>query len=236
MRSVFDDNYYFWVYPDRPAYGEGRQSDPAKQERLQGEATAHVDDGNFSGSASHLSWLRELLEKRFGKVSRQTLPYDHVGINYQSVSQGYFLSQSEYAGKIKLIELPRFSKDTDKATNEQVSSLRMCVGSLLYLLLTRLDLVADVCLIQTKVCSATVADLRAANAIVRKAHASKHLGLYYIKIFGPKRVLSFTDSSFATSKTSYAIEVNICVIARDEPELQYTAKDEDCANELQCGL
>jgi hypothetical protein len=147
------------------------------------------------------------------------------------------LSQSEYAGKIKLIDIPRFCKDSDAATPEQTNKLRTCVGSLLYLLLTRLDLVADVCLIQTKVNSATVADLRFANSIVRRAHANKHLGLLYCKIEGARRVLTITDSSFATSKTSYAIEGNISGIAPDYwEELAYKNIKEECSGDLLSGL
>jgi hypothetical protein len=217
--SVFDDNYYYWRYDGH----------------LQGEATAHVDDGNYSGSQEHLDWLRQQLEGRFGKVSRQQLPMIHVGLQYEAIwidtRAGFKIHQQDFARKITLVTIERLSNNDTKTTAEQTSTLRAKIGALLYLCITRVDLCADVCLLQTKVTIATIGDLRNCNAVIRKAHEYSNLGLVYLKIDGPKRALGIGDASFASSKSSYAIEGNLAGIAPDFAELREPARRDYCSKE-----
>ena len=70
--------------------------------QLIGLATAHVDDTNFAASQKDLDFWRSQLEQRFGPVTRQTLPFQHVGITYtRSPNNGYILHQREFCLAMK---------------------------------------------------------------------------------------------------------------------------------------
>jgi hypothetical protein len=137
------------------------------------------------------------------------------------------MTQKAFADKILPIVIVKGADKGAKVTPDMTSALRACNGSLLYLCMSRLDLVADVCILQTKVNEATVADLKMANSVVNRAKSAPHLGIIYMKISGPRRVLSITDSSFATSKTSYAIEGVAAGVAQDHGELRYSSDVRD---------
>jgi len=92
------------------------------------------------------------------------------------------------------------------------TALRGALGGLLYLTYTRPDLSADVVLLQTKVNRATVADLRAANSIIRRAQSYSTRGLYFRRLQPPLCIMAIADSSFSTSKTSYAVEGTMTVL------------------------
>ena len=206
LLSVFDDNYFEWKYPNG---------------KIKGMATAHVDDGMFIGKKEWLSELRSLLEKRFGPVARQTLPMLHVGVMYERLpppKRGYKLQQKNYALALKPVVVPdgEPTKPLDKA---QETILRSGVGGLLYLCLTRPDLVGDLCILQTKVCSGTIQDLRTLNSIIARAHKyAGTYGLVFEHLPGPLCIRVYADASFATSKTAYAVEGNVVVLMSD-PEL-----------------
>ena len=63
---------------------------------LSGEATAHVDDTCFSGKQRDLDARRQMIEKRFGSVSRQVLPFQHVGVTYEGTRTGGFRFHQEH--------------------------------------------------------------------------------------------------------------------------------------------
>ena len=182
-----------------------------KQGQLSGEATAHVDDTCFSGNQSDLDARRQMIEKRFGSVSRQVLPFQHVGITYERTQTGGFrLHQEAYCLALRTAEIPRGIPSERTLTPPEVTQLRAILGALLYLVYTRPDIAADVVLLASRVTVATVADLRQANAVVRKAQANARRGLVFERLTPPLTILSISDASFSTSNTSYAIE-GMCV-------------------------
>ena len=71
---------------------------------------------------------------------------------------------------------------------------------------TRMDIVADTVLLQTKVNQASTEDLKAYNTIARKAKEHSNYSLYYILLRAPLRLLGFSDIGFAAAKSSYAVE------------------------------
>ena len=201
--SHFDENYYLW-YDD-----EGK---------LIGEATAHVDDGNFAGTNEFLRWCHEKLERRFGKLAVQKPPMTHVGIVYENVDDGYYLQQKQFALAIPLIDIdPERNKKVNAAlTPRETTALRQALGALLYLCFTRVDLSADVCVLQQHTKSAVIAHLRQANTIIRRAHRDCDIGLWYRKINPPYKLFSVSDASHASSKTSYAVEGTLVLLMHDK--------------------
>ena len=143
-QSLYDENFFSWI-----AGG-----------RIVAVMTVHVDDLCIAAESSWLAQRRSLLENRFGQMSRQTLPFQHVGCTYSRLSdRGLSISQKAFAESIQLIVVDK-SNDERAVTSAEQTSLRAALGALLYLCLTRIDLLADVVLLQTKICCATVGDLK----------------------------------------------------------------------------
>eukprot|EP00435_Cladocopium_sp_Y103_P072577 s194_g40.t1 len=61
--------------------------------------------------------------QRFGKVTRQQLPFTHCGCDYEKVANGYKISQQDCAKKLKPAPVPQ-RDDEEKLTKEEVSDLR----------------------------------------------------------------------------------------------------------------
>jgi hypothetical protein len=141
-------------------------------------------------------------------------PFVHVGITVERRSDGgYRLHQQAFAKAIKLLEVKRGRPADEPLTPEEVTQLRGALGGLLYLTYTRPDLSAEVVLLQTKVNQATVAEMRACNAVIKKAHGTSHLGLVYPYLgTGPMCLVAISDASFSSSSTSYAIEGSLVVL------------------------
>ena len=191
--SVHDDNYLIFRDASRP-------------DVLVGAATIHVDDTGFGGKQGDLDSQRKHLEKKFGTVSRQTLPFQHVGITYERSGLGYKLHQKDFCMKLPLITVARGDKSDRDLRPEEVTTLRSSLGGLLYLIYTRPDVSADVVLLGTRVNKSTVEELRTANRIVRRAQQHPDRGFIFLPLRPPLRIVSFSDASFSTSSTSYAVE------------------------------
>jgi len=190
--SHHDENFFIW----RDSNG-----------KITGAATAHVDDTNNAGLPKDLDHRRNLLEKRFGKLSRQLPPFQHVGLTIERLADGgYKLHQSEFAKALKIIRIDRGRSNEEALNPSETTQLRGALGGLLYLTYTRPDISADVVMLQTRVNQALISDLRKANAIIRRAWQNPDFGLCYPKLEGPVSILAVSDASFSTKSTSYAIE------------------------------
>ena len=104
-----------------------------------------------------------LLQSKFGKVTRQTLPFTHCGVLYEKIPDGFRVSQDSFAQKLKPAEIPSTRKDEELLTPSEVTMFRSILGGLLWLTATRLDLIAEVCALQSQVTRAKVAHLSQAS-------------------------------------------------------------------------
>ena len=207
--SCYDDNHFYFKEPDA-------QGKPV----LTGEATCHVDDTVFSGKSDKLNYRRSLLEKRFGTVSRQVMPFVHIGVEYNQLPcGGYHLHQSKFCAAIRLVQIERSSPSDALLGPKEISQFRSILGALLYLCVTRADIAVDIVLLASKISHATFADLRAASSLVKRAQGHPTRGLVYPKITGPMSVFSISDASFSTSSTSYAVEGNVVLLMPQHPML-----------------
>ena len=72
----------------------------------------HVDDLLNASRQTFLDFLRRLLEKKFGKVKRQTLPFTHNGAQYSRLANGSaILQQIAHLEDIKYCEVPNLPDD-----------------------------------------------------------------------------------------------------------------------------
>ena len=114
--------------------------------------------------------------KKFGKVKRQVLPFVNVGMEYSRTEiGGIALTQVNYADALKPLSLlsgegSPSELNLDKAlTPAGIARLRGGIGAVLFLCLTRWDLLCDVVLLQTQVKNATGQALKDCNAIIMHA-------------------------------------------------------------------
>ena len=199
LQSSFDDCHFFWK--------------DKRTNRLTGEATCHVDDNALSGSLHDLEQRRRQLESRFGMMSRQTTPFVHVGVHYDKrEGGGYHLHQDTYCQAMKVAEVPRGQANEVSLDAAGTSALRAVLGALLYLTITRHDISTDVVLLASKVTTATYGDLRAANAVVRRAQRNPKRGVHFPKLNGKLCIFCISDASFSTKSTSYAVEGQVVLI------------------------
>ena len=151
-------------------------------------------------------------------MSVQTLPFMHVGITYERIDDGIKLHQKEFALALKPVKIERSRNPDSPLDAAETTSLRGALGGLLYLTYTRPDLSADVVLLQSRVTKATIADLRQANSIIRRAQQHSDRGLYFRKLAAPLCLMAIADSSFSTKSTSYAVEGTMSVL-KSAPEV-----------------
>ena len=91
--------------------------------------------------------------------------------------------------------------------------LRGGIGAVLFLCLTRWDLLFDLVLLQTLVTKATVQQFKDCNAIIHRSQRNTLQGLVLHPSHGQRRKLSASaDSSHASKKSSYAFEGNLVLL------------------------
>ncbi len=114
--------------------------------KVYGMLTSHVDDLAICGSKKFLDEMNDGFIKRFKKVSRHTLPFDHCGAQYSRTQDGFMITQKAFTERMKPATVPNGKKDDERLTPEEVTDFRSILGALLWLTSTRLDLVAEVSL------------------------------------------------------------------------------------------
>ena len=125
-QSAYDDNFYFWKQGNR----------------LTAEMSTHIDDGCVAGLPEILEWLRKELDKRFGPMKRQTLPFNHVGVYYEMITINnqptLKMGQQKICNDIQLISIDPARKHHPSLplTAAETTQLRAALGALLFLLIT----------------------------------------------------------------------------------------------------
>ena len=174
--------------------------------------TTHVDDLAISATPQFMNNLYDKFVGKFKKVTRQQLPFDHCGCEYSQTADGYFIGQKEFAKRMKPAPVPDRGDDSP-LTPPEVSDLRSILGALLWITATRLDVIADVSLLQSRVTKAEVQDLKNANEVLKKVTEYADMGLHY-RYFKhkAKRLAVIHDASAANKGRSYAQEgVIVCL-------------------------
>ncbi|OLP96718.1 Acyl-CoA-binding domain-containing protein 6 [Symbiodinium microadriaticum] len=200
--SLMDENYFFWR---------------DQKDRYIAGVTTHVDDCGAVGKKRWLDEQYSLLMAKFGKVTRQKLPFMHCGVLYSRISDGFRMSQDDFCSKLRPASIATGRKDTDQLTPEELTNFRSILGGLLWLTATRLDLVSDVCLLQSQVTRARIEHLKQANNVVKKAKAEigQNLGIVFRRLRPPLRLACVHDSSAAGNVRNYAQEGVLVMLCED---------------------
>ncbi|CAE8712610.1 unnamed protein product [Polarella glacialis] len=224
QQSLFDENFFIWFNAGCSA---------------QALATAHVDDNATAGDKLWLTKSHAHFEGKFGNVTRQTPPFNHTGQRYSQLTPSCRkIDQDEFCQKLQPAEFDDSKSDDAVTTPSDKTKFRSVLGALLWLCITRMDLIAEVVLLQGHVTAPTYGQLRAANALVVRAKKyAAGCGLHFCKLTPPLRILTITDASHASKLSSYAQEGVIVLLTEDrQPRLDLVNKeltDFDCV--LQSG-
>lgn len=200
--SKMDENFFMWRQDGVP-------------DSIHGVLTCHVDDLAIAGEAKWLDGLYERMVKKFKKVTRQTMPFEHCGAEYSETNQGLCISQKAFTERLQPTVVPN-RPDEDKLKPEEVTMFRSQLGALLWLTSTRLDLIAEVSFLQSKVTTAQIKDLKQTNNVIQKAKDYKELGIHYRR-FETKnqRLVCIHDASSASKGRNYAQEGVLVAVADD---------------------
>ena len=202
-QSLFDECFYFWM---------GSPGTPLAA------TTVHVDD---NGVGSNDRWLDEAFtsfQQQFGKSSRTKMPLVHTGLRYSDTAHGRLIDQDEFCQKLEPVPLSahRRCEESSPLTPAELTEFRSVLGGLLWLCQSRLDLLADVVLLQSEVQTACIGHLKAANRVITKARKySKGCGLHFMRLKPPLCLHATTDSSHAKKATAYAQEGVLILLMED---------------------
>ena len=209
LPSYFDENMFMWKN---------------EQGKITALMTTHVDDLAIASDSQQLDKFHNDFQKQFGKVSRQVMPFQHCGCRYTSVPCGIRIDQEEFTENLKIVDVQKSSDEERTLTPEEVTQYRSQLGALLWLTATRLDLISDVCQLQTFVTQAKVKHLKAANNVVKRAKDPrfKSLGLVYRHLDPnrPWRIMCIHDASAASKGRVYAHEGILILLAHDTLDLE----------------
>ncbi|CAE7557756.1 RE2, partial [Symbiodinium sp. CCMP2456] len=219
--SLMDENLFYW-----------RDKNSGRTTSL---VTTHVDDCGAGGKKEWLARQLQLLQEKFGKVTRQVLPFNHCGVLYERIPNGFRMSQDSFALKLKPAEIASTRKDDELLSPGEVTMFRSILGGLLWLTATRLDLIAEVCSLQAQVTRAKVAHLRQANGVVKRARheAGQGMGLYFEKLVSLLRLACVHDSPAAGNVRNYAQE-GILVLLCEDRVGQFDRDYEHVLDDTQC--
>ena len=203
IQSVLDENLFVWKGP----------------QGLKALITTHVDDLAVCSDKKFLTEQYQNMTKKYGKVSLQKLPFAHCGSKYSATPTGLRMDQTEFCMNLKEVKIENDQDDERDLTREEQTVLRSQLGGLLWLAATRLDLVADIGVLQSYVTKSKVKHLKAANLVVRKAQDPRfrNLGLVYQK-FSPQsrwRLACIHDASAPSKQRDYAQEGVLVLLVED---------------------
>ena len=173
-------------------------------------ATTHLDDIALTGEQTWLDKIHGKFIERFGKVTRQMLPFDHCGCKYEMTGDGYKISQTEFATKLKAAPVPQRANES-KFSKDEISNMRSILGALFWLTATRLDIISDLPVLQSRVTVAEVKDLKAANEILLKVNEFIDVGLHY-RFMEDKHIrLACIHDASSSSKGRYYAQEGILI-------------------------
>jgi hypothetical protein len=202
-RSLHDENYLYY----------------SQHWHLEAVIIVHVDDLLICATSAFMDWAVRKIESRFGKLKCNVMPFVYLGVRHQMLSPVHImLDQQEYLSKLVPINVnpARLKKDSLSLERQEHFDFRSLLCSMLWLCLTRLDVLADVTTLQQEMVSPLMCHVRQLNALLKRAKRDENLnGLHFRYVPFPLRVCGISDSSYTTKTTVYAQEAKLVVLMTD---------------------
>jgi hypothetical protein len=117
------------------------------------------------------------MTKAFGKISLQMTPFTQCGCQYTKIPDGYKMDQQAFVNALKTQDIENTKGGNRPLTAAETTKFRSILGGLRWLTATRLNLIADVGILQSKVTKATVNDFSSQRSGSQsQAQAVRELG------------------------------------------------------------
>ena len=164
-----------------------------------GVISTTVDDLLYCGDGTFTERFSQI-KKRFHIGSHMQNRFVHCGIEFRTEKDGsVHMSQREYIRQVEYVEIEdaRAKELNSQLNATEKSQLRVILGALLWIATsTRSDICVDVSQLAGHLSSPTIANILAANKLLRYLKGSDTIELVY-KHLGPNvRILAFSDSAF----------------------------------------
>ena len=183
----------------------------------------HVDDLLVLAPMWVIEWVVVMIERRFGKLKINHLPFTWCGIRHELLSPGHFLlHQQEYAERMQPAIPTQKLCDNKELCDSDHAAFRSIVMCLLWLCRTRNDLHFEVVSLQTHMQHPLGIHLKWANNVLKFAKSNvSMLGLHFCNV-GPKaRLAQITDSGHINAHSAYPQEGRIVLLLPDCNELRH---------------
>lgn len=169
----------------------------------------YVDDLIFTGNDEFtLAEFKQSMMLEFDMTNLGKMKY-FLGVEVKQISDGIFISQQKYVLEVfgrfemdrsKPVHNPivlglKLSEDEDGQKNDSTLYKKL-VGSLMYLTVTRPDMMFVVSLLSRYMGSPTELHVRAAKIVFRYLRGTYGLGIFYKK-GGKNELIAHTDSDYA---------------------------------------
>ena len=210
-QSSYDDCFFMW-------FDHGR---------CVALATTHMDDNAVASSEAWLSRTHGHFVKRFGKVSRDKLPFTHCGCVYEREGSGLVMHQKTFCSQLEPCKIDKSRKDEDTLSSSEKTTYRSLLGGLLWLCVSRLDIIADTVLMQSEISAPQIKHLKLANKTI--AYAKSLLpgtgiaGLHFPVLKPPLAIHTFADASHGNKQTAYAQEGIVVLLCEDRLDVKQSA-------------
>ena len=207
QRSVFDDNFLYQIEDGADNnHLNARQLSlarstpnvctsvvrPSEAVRLSAASVLlcviiiHVDDLLVCALPGFMDMCWNALVQRFGSMKRQRMPLVYIGMRHSWIAENHMLvDQEAYLDKLEMVPISRTRarQETQPLEATEHFAFRSLVCSLLWLTLTRIDIVADVVLLQQEMEAPLILHLKQANSVLKKARSNKTLnGLHFHRL------------------------------------------------------
>jgi hypothetical protein len=203
VRSLHDDNYLY--------ISDGWS--------LIAVFVVHVDDILMCAVQWFMEYSQQMLEKRFGKLKRQVLPFTYLGVEHVRHSPIHIaLYQKDYLAKLKAVPIStERKKNSDSLLGPSESTeFRSLLCSMLWLCLTRLDLISAVVCLQKEMVTPMILHIRELNNLLIRANKDTEMnGLHFHRLPFPLKAVGIGDAGHATKKTVYAQEGRFVLLMHD---------------------
>ena len=131
----------------------------------------------------------------------------HIGMLYKLIKgSGIHLHQEPYCLALAPIVYDKILDPAKECDAQHQYLLMVYLGASLHLCLIRWDLIIDIVLIQQHVRKPNYEHLHLTNFVMKRAKSNPRRDLKFLTLKPPLRLLDVSNASYATKKTSYAIE------------------------------
>ena len=167
--------------------------------------SAHVDDLKIAGEPAFVTHILNELTKLFGKLKIVHKTFEHCGIKHELQEDGsYLLHQNHFAARMPVVDLTGLdsSVPTTLLNEEQAARFLSGLGSLAWLIQTRLDVAVYVQALQRNAKRPTVAHLMRLSTVVRWCKRKPSFLRYCFLATDWFKILVCNDAAFRREDSS----------------------------------